>query len=311
MNAEITAEIIKVLSSHRQSHNSALPQPLRRQDIVKLVQGACSPSQDHTEEIKRSLDELEARGEVLRGPRNLYCVAPPTLIARTEKQLNPLQFCGDRSYLGLAHKLLKSGQPSDSLEVAPSSQEAAKGFFHIHHRLKEKGIRLRTVEEMLQVLPNPSLPKRNSEVDNKYPNPFREKNWPDQETVTRYSPQLGEQKDRWREPMEQSLHDGGELLRLPTGEYLWYKQGSCYELTPDQATLAMFKLDQDMKSPVKVVWDKDKGELNLDQVTLPGSYARFLWRLSEPTDAYRVRRFGRGDYDRLEQAMKKLGCKLV
>jgi hypothetical protein len=46
----------------------------------------------------------------------------------------------------------------------------------------------------------------------------------------------------------------------------------------------MFKLDQEVEQPIKVVWDSDRGHLDIKNVNLPSSYAQCLWRLSTPTD---------------------------
>ncbi len=46
----------------------------------------------------------------------------------------------------------------------------------------------------------------------------------------------------------------------------------------------MFKLDQEVGQRIKVVWDSDRGHLDIKNVNLPSSYAQCLWRLSTPTD---------------------------
>ncbi len=132
---------------------------------------------------------------------------------------------------------------------------------------------------------------------------------PDYAGILHYVPQWGEHSDRWLEPIRSNLRHP-DLLKLPTGEYLWHEQGEFYQLEKDSAILVMFKLDQEVGQPIKVLWDSDRGHLDLKNVNLPSSYAQCLWRLSTPTDTdNRVRYIEPNRRKQVEKVLKRLGCK--
>ena len=74
----------------------------------------------------------------------------------------------------------------------------------------------------------------------------------------------------------------------------------------------MFKLDRKDGQPIRIVWDRDRGHLDLKNVNLPSSYAQSLWRLSQPTDTdNRVRYIEPNRRKQIEKILKKLGCQII
>ena len=181
-------------------------------------------------------------------------------------------------------------------------------FEVIQQKFSERGISLITIEQSLQYLPEPSLPLtqmlRGYEVENPFINP-------DYAGILHYVPQWREQSDRWREPSRSTIRNP-DLLKLPTGEYLWHQQEIFYQLEKDVAILAMFKLDRESGQSIKILWDSDRGHLDLKNVNLPSSYAQCLWRLSTPTDTDNRDRYVEPNRRKqIEKVLKKLGCQTV
>ena len=74
----------------------------------------------------------------------------------------------------------------------------------------------------------------------------------------------------------------------------------------------MFKLDRESGQPIRVVWDSDRGHLDLKNVNLPSGYAQCLWRLSNPTDTDNRDRYVEPNRRKqVEQILKKLGCQTI
>ncbi len=305
-------KITQLLSSHRHPIWPGMPLPLTKHQIVALLGSSLSPNQSQESlptEVQEALDELQAEGEVIAGSRNRYCMAPPTLLAASQEDVTGLLFRGDRAYLTLAHRALDSQQNSDtSLQIRPQKRR----FHWIQERLNQVDIHLLTVEESIETLPKPQLPLISKSRLPWSCDPFDIKNWPNRGDIQRYVPSSEPvQKNRWRYPSRESLKNK-ELLRIPTGEYLWWEDGDYYELEPDEAILAMFSLDAEMKCPLKISWDEPQGRLNLQGVYLPSAFARWLWRLSESDrEQYRTRYFQSSRRPLVKQAFKRLGCLLV
>jgi hypothetical protein len=302
-----TEQIIKLLSNHRQQHRPELPQLLTSQAIATLVQQSLPPQKDDVSlQIDAEMRELQAQGEILAGIGKKFCMAPPMVLAESETDMAGLLFRGDRAYLRLAHQALETGQPSAKLLLNPK----INGFQRIRSRLKEVGIRLLTVERSVEHLPTPALPQPSMLKGAERQNPFETVAWTD--SILHYLPQQGKQQsDRWSQVMRTGLADR-TLLKLSTGELIWFEADKFYELTPDVAVLAMFQLDRSAPLPIAIPWDEAPGRLNLQGVNLPSNHAQLLWRLSEPeADAYRTRLFSPINRPIAREVLQHLGCVLV
>jgi hypothetical protein len=304
-------KIILLLSNHRQPSNQIRPLALTKHQIVSLIGSSLPPNQPQdnlANEIQDVLNELEAEGEILAGTRNRYCMAPPTVLAKNQEDLLGLLFRGDRAYLTLAHQAIESQKnPENPLLLRPKSKQ----FDRIKNRLSQVGVRLLTVSESIEYLPKPKKPlKSELRLPWSY-DPFSIKNWLNKGYIERYNPCDAPQKDRWRNPSRESIKNE-DILRLPTGEYLWFEGEVFYELEPDVAVLTMFCLDAQMRCPLKIDWDEPPGRLNLQGVVLPSTYARWFWRLSEPDlEQYRTRNFQSKNWSLVKEAFEHLGAKLV
>jgi hypothetical protein len=323
-------KIILLLSQHRQHSNSALPLALTVSQIISLLKLAIAPNQNiDAETIWQDLNELEAMGEILAGDRNQYCIAPPTLLALDEDNLTSLLFTGDRTYLALVHQTLESDQKDlDNLRVRPKKENLS----WISSHLEQIGVRLWTVADSLANLP---IPQKPDQVILRSPltrNPFENDSWNGDRSIQHYVPRPNtSQIERWQpanyaQILTQNL---SPLMRLPTGEFLWFvekelyklapnrtylwivKQGF-YEVLPDTALLVMFALDAEASANPRVIWDETQGRLNLQGVNLPSDYARWLWRVSEPVDGmYRTRFFEPVKRPFVREVFERLGCELV
>ncbi len=300
VNQDISEKIIIIFSNHRSPIDKSKPLTLTKRQILSLLESSLSPDypQDKLiKELESSLRELETKGEIYVGVGNRFCVAHPTVLY--EETL----FIGDRAYLPLAHQVLGNPATDTNKLIFPNL-----GFEILQQKFLENGISLITIEQSFQHLPDPSLPLaqmlRGYEAEDPFVNP-------DYTGTLHYVPQWGEQSDRWREPIRSNLRNP-DLLRLPTGEYLWHNQGDFYQLEKDAAILAMFKLDREVGQPIKIVWDSDLGHLDLKNIILPSRYAQCLWRLSSPTDIdNRVRYVEPNRRKQVEKILSKLGCQTI
>lgn len=299
-NQDISVKIVTILSEHRSPIDKSKPLTLTKKQILSLIESSLSPDYPQNKlikELESSLRELAAKGEIYTGGGNRFCMAHPTVLY--EEAL----FIGDRAYLPLAHQALGNTVTETNKLVFPDLD-----FEVIQQKFSERGISLTTIEQSLQHLPAPSLPLttmlRGYDVEDSFVNP-------DYAGILHYVPQWGEQSDRWREPSRSTIRNP-DLLRLPTGEYLWHERGTFYQLEKDAAILAMFKLDRESGQPIKIVWDSDRGHLDLKNVNLPSSYAQCLWRLSNPTDTDNRDRYVEPNRRRqIEGILRKLGCQII
>ena len=303
--------ILQLLSNQRHPSNSARPTPLTKHQLISLVRSSLSPNQPTDGllgEVQEALSELQAQGEVLAGTGNRYCMAPPALLALERENLSGLLFRGDRAYLTLAHQALKTEQSEDNLRLRPKIQ----GFNRIRNCLSQVGIRLLTVADSIEHLPYPRQPSKALLRSPWSENPFTVSHWSREGSIQHYVPQRDTaQKERWLPLSPQQLQNR-TLLQLPTGEYLWFQDQAFYELEPDAALLSMFHQDKETGYPLKLVWDKPQGRLNLQGTSLPSAYAQWLWRLSEPdSDQYRTRKIQPLNHPLVETAFQRLGCLLV
>jgi len=307
-----TDKIVKILSNHRQLPGFERPQSLTLRSITSLVEHSLPPSSPNdaviSDQIQACLQELQAQGEVLAGVGNRFCVAPPMVLAKDKTNLTGVLFKGDRAYLKLAHQAIKTGQPITKTHLHPK----VHGFDQIKERLKSYGIRLLTVTDSVEHLPIPEKPKlyllSGAEWHEDLFQCLKTSGF-----VQSYLPksQWQVQSDRWQ-PITQNALADGSLLKLATGEYFWFEADQFYELTPDAAGLTLFWLDQQAGFPILVSWDEAPGRLNLQGISLPSSYAQWLWRLSKPDpDQARTRLFEPSQRPIACQALTRLGCTLV
>ena len=298
-------KIIQILSNHRKPQFPEHPKALTVRAIVSLIEHSLPP--DHTvdsEDIRECLQKMQAEGEVLAGTGNKFCMAPPTVVVKDEVNLTEVLFRGDRAYLRLAHQALETGQPIVETQLRPKIQS----FYQIKERLKNCGIRLLTITDSLDHLPSPEKPKLYLLADALWhENPFQVFR-----QIEQYVPQEWKmQRERWQ-TIERANQRSSQLLRSSTGEYLWFEEDQFYELSRDDASLAMFWIDQKQGIPLKVPWDEQLGRLDLSGITLPSSYSQFLWRLSQPdSDQKRIMLFNPNQRVIVRQALTRLGCQLV
>jgi hypothetical protein len=304
-------QIILLFTHHRQPSNQTMPLPLTKYQIVSLLGSSLPPNQSQdnlTAEVQDTLNELQALGEIIAGTRNRYCMAPPTVLAKNQEELTGLLFRGDRAYLTLAHQALETQPNRENLLLL----RPKKYRFHwIKDRLSQVGIRLLTASDSIEHLPKPRKPLKSELRLSWSEDPFSIKNWSNGGYIQRYLSCDAPQKDRWHNSSCESIQKE-EILRLPTGEYLWFEEQFFYELEPDVAILAMFYQDVEKGCSLKIHWDEPSGRLNLQGVILPGAYARWLWHLSEPDpERYRTRYFQPANRHLVEAAFNRLGCILV
>jgi hypothetical protein len=259
------------------------------------------PQAQLIEELESTLKMLEIEGEIYAGFGNRFCVARPTILY--EELCEEALFIGDRAYLSSAHQILGNRVTEDTKLIFPDGD-----FKVLKQRFLKCGISLITIHQSLQHLPDPRKPLtkmlRGYEVEDPLINP-------DYAGILHYVPQWGKQNDRWRELSHSDLLNS-DLLRLSTGEYLWYEQGIFYQLKKDDAILAMFKLDRESGQLIQIAWDSDCGHLNLKNIILPNIYAQYLWRLSTPTDSdNRMRYVEPNRRKQIEEILRKLGCEIV
>lgn len=302
-----TEQIIKLLSNHRQQHRPEQLKLLSSLMITTLVQQSLPPqNEDISPQIDADMRELQAQGEILAGTGKMFCMAPPIVLAESETDLTGLLFRGDRAYLRLAHQALETGQPAAKILLYPK----INGFHRIKNRLKDIGIRLFTAERSVEHLPITELPQPCMLQGSESHNPFETVTWID--SILQYLPKQGKkQSERWSQVIQSNLAEC-TLLKLPTGEFVWFEADKFYELTPDVAVLAMFQLDQSASLPIAIPWDEAPGRLNLQGVNLPSNHAQLLWRLSKPeTDEYRTRLFSPINRPIAREVLQHLGCVLV
>lgn len=299
-NQDIAAKIVAILSNHRSSIDQSKPLTLTKRQILSLLESSLNPDyplKKLLKELEASLRELEAKGEIYGGVGNRFCIAHPMILY--EEAL----FIGDRAYLSIAYKILGNSVRETNQLIFPDLD-----FEVIQQKLIERGISLIRIEQSLQYLPEPHRPPTQMLQGYAVEDPFVN---PDYVGILHYVPQWGEQGDRWREPSRSKIRNP-DLLKLPTGEYLWYEQGVFYQLEKDAAILAMFQLDREVGQPINVVWDRDRGILDLRHLTLPRAYAQRIWRLSShEAEENRVRYFQPIYRGQVVQIFQRLECKLL
>lgn len=304
-----TERIIKILSNHRQLHRPEHPKALTVRSIASLIEHSLPPSDIvNSDQIRECLQELQAQGEVLSGIGNRFCMAPPTILVENESNLAGVLFRGDRAYLKLAHQALETGQPIVKTQLNPRIH----GFHRIQERLRNHGIRLLTVTDSVKHLPLPEKPELHLLSGAEWhEDPFQ--CWSTSGLIQAYLPkkQWQTQSDRWQFITQTNL-TSDSLLKLSTGEYLWFAADQFYQLSPDAASLALFWLDKQKSLPLLVKWDEEPGRLNLQGTILPSSYAQWLWRLSKPDpNQPRTRLFEPTQRAVVHQAFTRLNCFLV
>lgn len=301
--------IIKILTNHRQLHCPEHSKALTVRSIVSLIEHSFPPNHIvNSDQIRECLQELQAQGEVLAGIGNQFCMAPPAILVEDETNFVGVLFKGDRAYLKLAHQALETGQPIVRAQLHPKIY----GFHRIKERLTNHGIRLLTVTDSVKHLPLPEKPGLHLLSGAEWhEDPFQ--CWLTSGLIQAYLPksQWQTQSDRWQHITQTDL-TGDSLLKLSTGEYLWFAADQFYELSPDAASLVMFWLDQQAGLPLRVTWDEIPGRLNLQGNVLPSSYVQWLWRLSKPDpNQPRTRLFEPAQRAIVRQALTQLGCSLV
>ena len=299
--------IIQILSNHRHPHDGNLPQALTRSQLTHLLKNCPNLLNQTfpTHHIHNLLTELTARGEILAGIGRRYCMAPPTVLAPEDTIVNGIRFQGDRAYLSLAHQILETDQNYDEVLMRPKLHR----WQSVQERLAHVGVRAMTFTQQINHLPKL---RQLSQPELRSP-------WPDapfcstqaKQTIWHYVPQAyANQSERWQRIETKPTADS--LMRLHSGDYLWYDTQVFYELEPDTALLTAFWLDQEHKLPLKLPWDSSKGLLDLSQARLPSTYARQVWALSDAaSDHYRTRYIAPVNRPLVVEILQQLGCQLV
>lgn len=307
-------QIIQVLSYHRAPGRPHLPQTLTRFQIMGLLKHSEPPSFSESSltpaNIDTELHNLEAQGEVLLGIGKRACMARPTVVVESPENLVGLKFTGDRAYLRLAHQMLNTGQPVSRTLLRPQKQS----FPWIQEHLLKAGINCLTIEQSISQLPLPEIPAAWSlRGQERLENPFF--TYQGFDSIFGYQPIGGAQRDRWKVIVgleHLASISSLNLLRTPEGEFLWLQDGQFFELAPDAAYLAMFKLDQQVEQPLQIALDAKPGRLSLRDTYLPKAYAQMIWRLSKADpDHNRIRLVEPQNQPRVKTALERLGCVLV
>ncbi|NER79068.1 MAG: hypothetical protein F6K42_05710 [Leptolyngbya sp. SIO1D8] len=299
--------IIQILSNHRHPHHSNLPQTLTKLQLTHLLKTyPATPNQQFpTGQLQDALNELIARGEILSGLGKRYCMTPPSVFTNEEKTTNNVRFQGDRAYLSLAHQILETNQDHHEVLIRPKTRRLES----IRDLLAHVGVRVVTFSQLVNHLPKPHKLSKHELRSRWSDNPFASKQT--KQTIWRYTPQIyATQAKRWQ--LIETQPAVNSLIRLHSGDYLWYDTQTFYELEPDTALLTTFWLDQEQNLPLKLSWDSSKGLLHLTQTLLPSAYARQIWALSEPSpDHYRTRYVPPVNCPLVIEALQQVGCQLV
>jgi hypothetical protein len=307
----MSAAVVTLLSNHRHSQNANWPATLSKTKLTNLLRKNASPNNDVSllnEEISRSLEHLEAEGEIFQGARNHYCIASPTLLSDTSDYVTWLIFKGDRAYLSLAHDQLKTEQDPSEIKLALKG----KKFDSIQAKLAPIGINLLTHENLAEHLHVPQEPPTYAlRCSTELPH-F------DEGQLSQYLPKPHiPQADRWQIINSESTRVDRRIIKLSqqhrkwSDQYFWWNGSELYELEKEAAILAMFQQDLENSAPLRVIWDTSKGKLDLSDIYLPPSYQKCLWQLSQETETYRVRSVPVGFRPLVDSALRKLGCQLL
>ncbi|WP_204139395.1 hypothetical protein [Halomicronema sp. CCY15110] len=307
--------IISLLSQHRLPGAKHLPQAIAQHQVVRLLKDTLSPNQNNdllafAESVDIELHNLEAQGEILLGTGRRVCVAQPTLWVDAEEFITSLKLIGDRAYLSLIHQLLETGQDPGETLVRPRSHSLAR----IRDKLKGSGVSCLTIDQSLGNLPQPQVPSSwNLRGQEWLETPLSQPG--ESCKVYGYLPKWGSQRDRWQLIASQSHFlnlPRLNLLRVSGGVFLWAEQGQFFEITPDEAYLAMFHLDLQAQEPLRICWDEQSGLLDLRDTYLPKAFAQLIWRLSNPNSEHnRIRYVDAQNRPRVKAALERLGCVLV
>jgi hypothetical protein len=312
----LKSNIITLLSNHRDPDSPNRPKALSKLKIISILRESVSPNLDKSNlqaEILEKLQDLEAQGEIISDKNNrYYCIANPSLLANSQKDIRGLLFRGDRAYLQLAHKVLKStNQDLNGVQISLKLIRVAS----IQAKLDPIGIRLLTAEDLIQCLPSPQKPpKYVLRCPTTLPDSSDGKLF-GYEPLT-HTPQ----ENRWQSANVSQVLTLADcsLLKLikdrhyQNDRYFWYEGGEVYDLDRDVAVLAMFDKDRETNSPLRVSWHTSEGKLDLRDIYLPLAYMRYLWQLSgEAEQNSRIRSVPAASRSLIEPAFQKLGCLLV
>ena len=232
-------------------------------------------------------------------------MASPAVLTQDEQNVSSVRFQGDRAYLPLTHQILETNQDQFEVLIRPRVHRLR----YIQDCLAHVGVRLITLSQQVEHLPKP---RSISEAELRVPwgdNPFRQTN--SKQPIQYYCPKVNAtQYKRWQ--VISKPPSTPSLLRLHSGNFLWYNSQAFYELEPDTAYLTAFWSDRVHNCPLKLEWDKPKGLLHLRQMSLPSAYARWIWALSEPdVEHKRTRYIKPANQPLVIEALQQLGCCLV
>ena len=305
--------LIKLLSYYRKkdANNISKPQSLTRRALYKLLLSTQSPDMPLSKKIfHQELEKLEVQGEILKGARKRYCVAPPMVIAESPSNLTRLQFKGDRCYLKLVH---------DALEIKEESHATAfsvvdKSFEEVQKTLAESGIRLVTLENLVEWLPQPQKPRlyRLSKVENIFTQRKLEGK------IQKYSPKYMTQSqlERWELVTDKNSLKQSSLLcygQYHGRKYFWFESSdqTIYSLPNKSGALAMFWLDKTYKIPLQLSFLSHSAnyELDLRDTFIPYEYYKFIGQRSEEhVESKNIRIIEPKMQLLVKTALEKLGC---
>lgn len=295
-----------LLSNYRQSDRPDRPACVTYCELKTVTVASLPPflvGRSLGQTLQESLQELVAQGEVWPGAGDCYRMTPATVVYQAQAGEGRLLFRGDRAFLPLAHRVLATGQPETDLVL----RSRLRGPRHLKSHLAKVNIGFYEVPPDPARLPAPRLPEVNR-LRSPRPTPRL--------TAAAVPSVLGglewycpndEPGQTWRATPEEDT----ALLRVETGEYLWFEAGQLYDLDPEEASLALFALDRAAGCPLSLAWPAAE-PLDLRHVLLPPSYTFWLWHNSQADrQSPRLRRVAAGDRSRVETALRQLGILLA
>lgn len=305
-------EIVQLLSNHRRTEHPVMPQALSMTQILNLLRANLNPnlpSDTLVAQVQADLKALQAEGEILYAPGNRYCVSPPTLLASGRDNLVGLLFRGDRAFLPLAHEVLRTNQPPQTLQLRPRIHQ----FERLRSLLHRVGICIITTDELVHSLPPIQKPQRFAlQGCERMVSDSERQLWIEQQgEVKQYIPNWQEQSQRWQLLSDASF-EAEALLRLSKDAYLWIENQICYDIDANTAISAMFYLDKIYHQPLQIVWlGNGMNQLDFQGIQLPSTYAQLIWRLSKSSaEKPRIRYVEPANRPFVEAVLKKLGCRI-
>lgn len=249
---ELKLNIIRLLSNARKTDDPRHTIGMSSRQICDRLEGLVAPHQNPKasrtlmERVKEQLGILEGEFEILsKGEvRKIYRIAPPSLIAESDKPLRA-KYVGDRAYFQQVLELIDAVGNMDTqfIETRKSSDEA-------RFILENHGITVQTEEKLFEFLPTPAVPTR---IDISIAEDFAIDEVSG--VIEAYVPRRTDFfSNRWIRLSDALPSSMSQLRRIKdrswqvgrfTTMYAWEADGKLYKLKKNQALLAMYRIDLD------------------------------------------------------------------